>query len=277
MYNAGVLAEPTVIEQQPASFIFRACSGAAIANVWSLPASGQWDEPAGAIKWFRTPAQAMWLLVPGGALSPLLPIEVPNEKIKLVTLTIGGNDANFAPIAAACTSFVRATVQPCQDAINTQGAAGIAALSASLPGLLAHIHASAPKARIRQPFYPQLVDTAVVPNIAIGPGLFIDNTQRVNNMTAADLVEAFTRRVNRAIEAAVKTARGNGVPVKIVPQTEAAFTAHRLGDMEPWVNPILAPPDYRGSLHPNLCGHKALARRVMKALKIPIGKWPALC
>ncbi|HEY2714969.1 MAG TPA: hypothetical protein VGI73_01970 [Solirubrobacterales bacterium] len=294
-YGKEVLKEEEVFKQQPDSFIFRACQGSTIANLWASavppnPKSGRYDEETieGANKKvFETPSQDLWLSKPGGTLTN--PV-VPNREIKLVTLTIGGNDAKFAQIARACVEGSRAfgnKQTACFDAITSEGGPGIAAVEAKLPALLAHIRASAPNAEIRIPYYPQLVDATKNPikvGTFFGAQLTISNVIQVPwAMTPAQALEAFVKRLNQAIQKKVTAAFKAGVPVKTVPASEGALKGHLLGDAEAvgnaslWVNLFYDTARLPESFHPTDCGYIAMANAFLNAWAKPKAMPPALC
>jgi hypothetical protein len=230
--------------------------------------------------WIHNPAQDLWLEKPGGGLPQ--PRD-PNTEIKLVTLTIGGNDAGFANIANACVQGPRAdntvySIEDCQTTIANNEAAGFAAIRAKLPVVLRHIHSAAPNARIRIPLYPRvlnlfqrqiIVATRTVWGVTLewrvnNVDLSATPPPQMQGMTAAQSLEQFIGRLNLAIKETVNGVRNgpNNVPdVKVIEGTEGAFDGHRLGDLVPWINGVLLPEEQRQeSFHPNLCGQKALAR-----------------
>jgi hypothetical protein len=117
LFGAGAGNE--VFAQQPRKFIFRACSGAIMENLW--PGKGRWPEwvenvngVAGKEEWFKAPVsgptfpaygpeQDSWLELPGGIPYELHVGEInANRGIGVITFSIGGNDAGFATIAGNC-------------------------------------------------------------------------------------------------------------------------------------------------------------------------------
>jgi hypothetical protein len=141
LFGAGAGNE--VFAQQPRKFIFRACSGAIMENLW--PGKGQWHEwvtnvngVAGKEEWFEAPVsgptfpaygpeQDSWLELPGGIPYELHAGKVnANKGIGLVTFSIGGNDAGFATVAANCpmssnsslNSTQEYSLTRCEEALN---------------------------------------------------------------------------------------------------------------------------------------------------------------
>jgi lysophospholipase L1-like esterase len=297
-----VTEEKEVLKQQP-RFIFRACNGAVTENIWGTVggAGGQYNEWVEGTpgRWLTTPAQDLWLSLPGGE-----PLTGPNQAITLVTLTIGGNDAGFSLIGAACVNSTDVffnlasgySKAKCKEAIQEwetgeakasghepkipSGEEGIPSLVWKLPVVLSAIHQSAPNARIRVPLYPQILNTArnekkiLVGTFALGRSsirLFIDNTPPRANDVAASLGR-FIDKLNLTISATVQEwAREEKVDAKVIPGTMTAFAGHQFGDAEPWVNEVSGALDTdprisRESIHPNCTGQKALAERVLRSL-----------
>jgi hypothetical protein len=111
LYGHSALEE--VFRWQPRSFIFRACSGAIITNMWPANGSfkGEWPEfaeevlgEAGRNEWVRPPHPGVEWWELGPYQDSWLPENVfsPNKNIGLVTFSIGGNDAGFSHVAANC-------------------------------------------------------------------------------------------------------------------------------------------------------------------------------
>jgi lysophospholipase L1-like esterase len=288
--------EKEVFKRLPPKFIFRACDGAVAWNLWGGGfANGQYSEwiegtPG---EWLAIPAQDLWLGLPGGE-----PVEAPNKKITLVTLTIGGNDAGFATVGEKCANAsrpTRYTPANCKEVI-TEWETGIAKMSGAgppkgqaegipslrekLPVVLANIHEWAPNARIRIPLYPQILNTArngAIPlGVSNGIRFFIENgppqsaTPRAMDVGAA--LERFTERLNLTIAATVQEwARAEKVNAKVIPETITALNGHRLGNNEPWVNKLSLMfnlTTFRfeattGSIHPTCRGYIAMAERIL--------------
>jgi hypothetical protein len=291
-YGGGVLNEAVVFKQQPDSFIFRACRAAVLDNLWTGPPvlpqvaaiNGRYDEAkVEPEEWFPTPAQNLWLEEPGG----VLPVPLNwNGDIKLVTATIGGEDAGFGEITQKCvvSQFARGySLQNCQGTIATRANNGFPAIEAKLPVVLKDMSRSAPLARIRIVLYPRILRLVPRQNIpvtpipgGVGPPVAeIDNVATdpippvtMRGMTAARSIEAYIGRLNLIIEETVAAVAAEGWPVDVIPQTATAFNGHRLGDPQPWSSGFLRLQDERDEgFHPNQCGHIALARQVLLALK----------
>jgi len=291
-YGGGVLNEAVVFQQQPDSFIFRACTAAVLNNLWSAPPNsaavaalgGQYDEAKiEPEEWFPTPAQDLWLEKPGGVLPA--PIE-PNDEIKLVTATIGGNDAGFGAIARSCVDAPLAgyTLANCQNMIAAKEATGFPAIDAKLPVVLRDMSMSAPLARIRIALYPRILRLTAGQNILLAGGLANINNVDTNpmapagmvGMTAARSIEWYIGKLNLRIEETVAAVAAEGWPVDVISQTATAFNGHRLDDAQPWVYGVFLPEFRRDeSFHPNQCGHIALARQVV--LAVGEGTPPTLC
>jgi lysophospholipase L1-like esterase len=287
----SVTEEKVVFERQP-PFIFRACSGAVANNLWGVgKVKGQYDEwLEGPKEWLTTPAQDLWLGLPGGE-----PPTGPNNAITLVTLTIGGNDAGFATVAASCLDssddLLRGKYTPtrCKEVIeewetgkakapNTLAPPeqeGIPSIKTKLPVVLNNMHEQAPNARIRVPLYPQLLDSAHNGDIRVGASYFIDNVVPRAFLVGA-AIERFEDNLNQTIAATVqKWANEKRVDAKVIPGTVTSFNGHRLGD-EPnqlWANGV-RPFAKSESFHPNCLGQIALANQVVANLGVLVSeKW----
>jgi hypothetical protein len=304
--GSNVTEEKEVFKRLPPKFIFRACNGAVANNLWREgKAKGQYNEwiegtPG---EWLTKPAQNLWLGLPGGE-----PVEEPNRKITLVTLTIGGNDAGFAIVGENCTNSSSADLNTsrnysparCKEVIEEweTGVAktpntllppekeGIPSIKSKLPVVLGSIHEFAPNARIRIPLYPQLIDTAQPDPITLGTAtlfgygrtrFYVDNpVVRPNSVAVA--LERFVDRLNQTVASTVqKWVRERKVDAEIIPGTVRALSGHQLGDATLWVNPLtvsfLGVPE-EGSLHPNCLGQRALAEEVVDSLgRVVPGGW----
>jgi lysophospholipase L1-like esterase len=239
--RSPVTEEKEVLKQRP-KFIFRACDGAVTENIGGFDwGSGQYDEwiegtPG---EWLPTPEQSSWIALPGG-----VPSGNPNNKITLVTLTIGGNDAGFATIGVNCATsnntavnealgglrdrapYSRARckavieewetgVAKAPNTLKPPRAEGIPSITTKLPVVLQTIHELAPNARIRIPLYPQLLNTRANGNITIGSGeinfgsplghaTFFIHNKPPKAADVAVALERFTAKLNRTIAATVK-------------------------------------------------------------------------
>ncbi len=310
IYGAGATLEDQVFQQQPDHFIFRACSEAVAENLWSsiggasTAVGGQWNEliEGPPSEWLHTPAQDLWLELPGGEaeLNAEVPPQVvvkPNNAIGLVTLTIGGNDAGFATVAASCiesvveaVNFIRGyNVGRCQEVIAEweQGKRkragtivipskqeGVPSIGPKLEVILNDIHTSAPNARIRIPLYPRILDTTLPGAIYVGNGFYILGG-------IAKRIEKLVNTLNAKIRTTVEAWAGKtGVNARVIPGTVDAFipappaARHQLGDREPWVNGVFLPVWTVESFHPTCLGHKALAEKVLQSLGVAVpGGW----
>ncbi|HEY2282166.1 MAG TPA: hypothetical protein VGH60_01295 [Solirubrobacteraceae bacterium] len=287
----SVTEEKVVFEQQP-PFIFRACSGAYIENLWGAGEAGglynEWLQ--GPNRWLTTPAQDLWVALPGGE-APT----GPNNAITLVTLTIGGNDAGFAEVAKNClnsdTPFLRGNYTPtrCKEVIEEwqTGVAkipntlkpprqtGILSIKTKLPVVLNNIHEKAPNARIRVPLYPQILDATRNGDVNVGVGYFIDNMVP-RAFFVGTAIERFEDLLNQTVRATVqKWANEKRVNAKVIPGTVTSFNGHRLGDQpnQLWANGVVPLP-ISETFHPNCLGQIAIATQVVASLGVFVSeKW----
>jgi GDSL-like Lipase/Acylhydrolase family len=269
-----------VFKEVPEKFIFRACSGAKTTSIWDKTlkdTAGQYEEFRHVTGWFATkPSQARWLLVGGN----------PSKDTTVVSLTIGGNDAGFVPIAEACVQtrspanlIFAYSPASCLAEIASWEAKGFKAIEEKLPPVLEKIRERAPAAKILLFKYPRVLNLAVG-YIPIGPSItknvvVINNTHRVGiGPTAAGGIEAFILRLNAKLEAVAKLSGVKGVEVRN--DTVGAFAKHRLGNTKPWINGAKWPLNRVESLHPEICGHKALAAKALPLID-PKAKPITLC
>ena len=266
--------KPPAIYERTSRFIFRACSGAKTANIWSGAGSeqnGQYDEYVEPKEWVKTPTQLTWL-----------PAKGDNPDIAKVSVGVGGNDAGFGSIIKACWAVSRRYVPrwkydpgPCQTEIKSWEDSGFPEIKDNLQKILQEIAKRAPNAKTVVFLYPHVFNLAE-PEISVGAGFVINNKKdpkNPNQISAAESIDNFITNLNRVIAGTVASA---GIrKAKAVDATEAALTAfgdHRLGDKDPWLNGLRYP--FVESFHPGICAHKAvaeLARRYIDLNAAAIG------
>jgi lysophospholipase L1-like esterase len=184
-----------------------------------------------------------------------LPSE-PDEDIRLVTLTVGGNDLGFAALGGAC---LRGTQEQCQAAIQAALALlptsceGDSELGDRLTDLYAAVAAAAPNALIVVTGYPLLFEL-VPPDLAI-------KTQ----------INAATTLLNCAIENAATDAQADGVNIVYVDVTDA-FEGHGIGALDdPFINAPGRIPSVE-DFHPNAAGYRAYAKAISAAIRDALAK-----
>jgi lysophospholipase L1-like esterase len=151
----------------------------------------------------------------------------------LVSVTIGGNDANFAPTMETCilssTSTCVSKVQADEQIVNTQ-------LPGRLNTMLAGIRAHAPSARIVIVGYPQFYDLSV----AICLGLSRTDHQVIDQ--GIDMLDTVLANAAAANGAAFADAR-------------PGFSGHELCDGAGWLHSLTIP--IGNSYHPTATGQKS--------------------
>jgi len=151
----------------------------------------------------------------------------------LVSVTIGGNDANFASTMETCilssTSTCVAKVQADEQIVSTQ-------LPGRLNTMLGDIRAKAPSARIVLVGYPDFYDL----NASICIGLSRGDHQAID--TGIDLLNSV-----------IATAAANNGAVFADPR--AQFSGHELCDGAGWLNSLTIP--IGNSYHPTATGQKS--------------------
>ncbi|WP_033340823.1 SGNH/GDSL hydrolase family protein [Catenuloplanes japonicus] len=149
----------------------------------------------------------------------------------LVTITIGGNDAGFAPGAISCVlgadDFCLGVVEASRAYIRT-------VLPFQLDALYAEIEARAPSARVVVLGYPRLFETGACPG-----GLSLVKRQALN--AAADDLATVTRA--RAQAAGLTWA-----------DTRTAFAGHGVCAGTPWINRVNL-TNLTATFHPNDAGY----------------------
>jgi GDSL-like Lipase/Acylhydrolase family len=197
-------AYPPVLSASSGRYVltdFAACSGAMIADVSSVQLAGI-----------------------GGA--------------RLVTITVGGNDAGFGPIIIDC-------LRPgsgCRRDFPDEDAR-IDALAGPLHDLYLHIVAAAPGAGLDVLTYPQIfrAQQSTCPSTL--------------DFTPDDI--AWFRSEYTHMNAVVRRAAA-GVPRTRVVDVETAFGGHEVCSAQPWAFGARISDPY-SSFHPNALGHAALA------------------
>jgi lysophospholipase L1-like esterase len=215
-------------------FAFAACSGATTANVLSTGQNGE-------------PAQLKALQVG------------PTQVVKLVTVTLGGNDAGFSDAVARCVT-AHLFASSCHGKVTWQ--LSQAALRTRLTAVYAAVHAAAPTAKVLVLGYPRLFSAKPSPSAPC-------------DVSTADS-KAFSKAedaLNASVAAAVKRADLNaGSKFASFVDDGAIFKGHELcagPAAKSYLNGLLltstsARPE---SFHPNRSGQSLLAARLQKALK----------
>jgi lysophospholipase L1-like esterase len=184
-----------------------------------------------------TCAGAAATVVPGGA------VDVPEQiaglgalgklgaGTKLVTLSVGGNDAGFSTVAGACS------VQPleaCARALQLSAAAAQTTVGPKLEAVYAQLRAAAPNAVVVVTGYPHLFSpesSGPAPFPAAAQQLFNDATDTLNAVIAS------------------RAAAAGFTYVDVVDE----FAGHGVGSPDPWITftGFTAPDD----LHPTATGY----------------------
>lgn len=164
---------------------------------------------------------------------------------RLVTITVGGNDAGFTSVIARCA--LPMWVARCGRPVRRARRFVRDVLPARLDDLYAAVRRRAPAARVVVAGYPRLFN-----GIDCGPVTFFSRAdQRLLNGTA-DLLRTTLRRRARAAGFAFA-------------DVTRAFRGHAVCDETEWLNGLSRP--IRESFHPNADGHAAgYAPAVLAAL-----------
>jgi lysophospholipase L1-like esterase len=174
--------------------------------------------------------------------------------VDLVTLTIGGNDAQFSGVWLRCVvSHLLPALGSCQNDWRVRVQDEIQRLRTTLPTLFRAIRARAPLARILVLGYPNPLP-ATVPALSRCHLWFDSEDVRwLNRMATAlnDSVRASTTAANASVTYVAPT----------------GFTGHDVCSAAPWFNPLnVLPTHFRYSFHPNVLGQRRLARNVLAVI-----------
>lgn len=201
-----------------------ACAGAEIPNLYH----GQWNEVA--------------------QLDRIAPTGKTDPSVKLVTLTIGGNDAGFADVLGACIKAVDALVDPlhpaCQkydhDVTNAIIALGLGKQNVcnlpplkgcgvpSLHEVYAQIMARAPQARIVVAGYPHLFPKAPPAKCNVGSAVLLNQSISLS-FTKADMtwMNKMSDLLNQQIRDEVAVADPTQQRISFAPVVDA-FDGHEV-------------------------------------------------
>jgi len=153
----------------------------------------------------------------------------------LITITIGGNDAGFAPVVLGCQV---ASDAACADTVADARAEITAVLPGRLDATYAAIRARAPRAKVVVLGYPRLFDTSSASCGIAGMSLA---KRRTLNQGADDL--------NDVIEARARAAGFTFSDVR------DEFAGHGICAPSPYLNGLTAIPP-QNSFHPNRSGYR---------------------
>jgi len=221
-------------KSSPGTWSFWACSGAKLVDMTHPNRENPVEKP-----------QLDRIAAPGAS----------DPKVDLVTLTIGGNDAQFNVVWLGCLASHLASPLTGSCAGNWRAfvSAAIQRLRNGLPALLRAMRARAPNARILVLGYPDPFP-AVLPQVSRCDLWFAPSDIRWIAQQAAAL--------NGALAAA---AQASGARVTYVPPS--GFGGHDVCSHDPWFNTLTFEPSrFRGSFHPNVLGQRQLAREVLAKL-----------
>ncbi len=272
---------PSLVKTELGSstFVFEACSGAELHDFYeegkydrNVPSTGGGYEH---LTWGEPPQ-----------LNGIAPENVIAPSVKLVTFSVGGNDAGFAEIVRECAAyFPRLTNKQwakldkeCKNFGTERVTVGRAALIAgenhngkSLTYILEQVHMRAPDAWIRVLLYPTLF--AMIPSgqCGIGASVYAD-------LTAKEItyINGWEKDVNKTIESIVKKwakplLKREPKSVDVV-NAEAAFSGGNLcTTTHEFMNKVTvfgeSTETEPESVHPTARGYEQLSAAVLKTLE----------
>jgi lysophospholipase L1-like esterase len=188
-----------------------------------------------AAKWAaqNSPSSFQFLACSGATTDDVLKTQAPAIKsgADLISITIGGNDAGFAPTVITCLTSS-------ESACAAKVASGKTYVANTLPGKLdatyQAIRAKAPDARVVVLSYPLIFDTAsVICEMSI-------NKRKALNSGAVALDEMIKSRAEAA-----------GF---VYSEVRDEFTGHGVCSSRPWLNGLTVIPP-QNSYHPNAAGY----------------------
>jgi lysophospholipase L1-like esterase len=218
-------------------FVFAACSGATTSDAMT---SGQYGEQP--------------------QLAALAAAAGPTRVVKLVTLTLGGNDAGFSDAVGSCVAAHDFFGSSCRGKVTW--AISTAVLRARLTAVYAAVHAAAPQARLLVLGYPRLFTPAPVAKAPC-------------DLAATD-ARAFSKAedtLNASVAAAVSRAdKAAGAKFATFVDDGSVFKGHELcagPAAKSYLNPLLlTSAGVRSeSFHPNRSGQSVLAAKLRKSLQ----------
>ncbi len=181
-------------------------------------------------------------------------LDVLGRRTALVTLGIGGNDANlFGTLVGTCSQLSQGdpTGSPCRDRLTAGGAdtvgAALRAIRANVREVVADIRDRAPRAEVVVVGYPQIVPgSGTCPELPLAAGDY-----------------PFGRQVNRGLADAVQQgASGADAYIDVF----AASAGHDICAKDPWINGIQTDPSRALAFHPFAAEQRAVADLVLDAI-----------
>jgi len=231
----------------PWTVSFHACSGAVADDYWN---PNDHNKPE--------PPQRLW-------------VDTATPRLKLVTITLGGNDVGFAKIVGACLLNNAAPIA-CEGAIKHY-AKSIPELSNKLVPVYETILRTARERawnpRVLALGYPRLFEKHPRKSCGLGTG--------TAGQISPDSMRALNRFVGKLNDEIAASAKEAGVGYVDV---EDAFAGHGLcvdNDENRWVNRVMTGlHSYKESMHPTAKGQKAFADRVSICLAQACDGWVAI-
>ncbi len=188
-------------------------------------------------------------------LDRISPPGTSDPRVNLVTLTIGGNDAQFGSVATACIfSGIVPGLGTCQGDWRARVKNAIARLRSTLPPIYRAVHERAPNARILVLGYPN-------PFPASAPQF----SQCRLWLQPEDL--RFLHDEANALDASVRAATVAAASAKVTYLAPSGFAGHDACSASPWfVGLDIVPTEFGYSFHPNVLGQRRLARIALAAI-----------
>lgn len=185
-----------------------------------------------------------------------------DETTSLVTLSIGGNDAEFGPTLRDCIFRGLNPFSSCADDAE-RIEADIARALENLDALLPQLRERAPNARILVLGYPRFFPEDALDWYADGTIISPDDTRFINDMIA---------RMNAGIEERVAVYNAGSIPGNLqYVDVSDAFDGCEIGTADPCMNNVqfwnAGSFNLSGSYHPNDRGHERYATILEEAIR----------
>ncbi len=180
--------------------------------------------------------------------------------IKVITITIGGNDVEFERYAKDCIATLSPLGSCSSESAQYQKTIGL--IKNSLPARLDKVYAAikqrSPQAKVYVVGYAQIVPAEKIPAYP-GTCRYLDDTERFAARTVVtNLNYQLSQAVNR-----IKQKGGNFEFVS-VNDTGSPFIGHELCTKDAYFNGLSFPPAY--TFHPNVLGQAAYAKMIKEVM-----------
>ena len=214
---------------------------------------------------FTRPTKLIFIACSGARIDDVLHVEVPGlhrasqetlqlealgsvHDLRLVTVTISGNDAEFSDVLTFCATRTRCLAATYRDGktLSVWAHDQLDNISRALPDLFSRLRTAAGDARVIVLGYPQLFRSPDAPTPGPFCSLVLSRWGGDEQRAIRELETDFNERINRA---------ATGAGLEFV-ATDEVFAGHEACSRDEWVRPVTAG---RGAFHPNVEGQLRMA------------------